>query len=84
MLAVVASQDISNLATPPTNEESKWAGSKAPVDINLQQAGMTHGAGTEIRYQDPSALPWSKMATATTGKDVYTAIIPGQWWLDLV
>ena len=43
-----------------------------------------HGTGTEIRYQDPSALPWSKMATATTGKDVYTAIIPRQWWLDLV
>ena len=34
-----------------------------------------HGTGTEIRYQDPSALPWSKMATATTGKDVYTAIL---------
>ena len=33
-----------------------------------------HGTETEIRYQDPSALPWSKMATATTGKDVYTAI----------
>ena len=33
-----------------------------------------HGTGTEIRYQDPSALPWSKMATATTGNDVYTAI----------
>ena len=33
-----------------------------------------HGTGTEIRNQDPSALPWSKMATATTGKDVYTAI----------
>ena len=33
-----------------------------------------HGTGTEIRYQDPSALPRSKMATATTGKDVYTAI----------
>ena len=33
-----------------------------------------HGTGTEIRYQDPSALPWSKMATATAGKDVYTAI----------
>ena len=32
-----------------------------------------HGTGTEIRYQDPSVLPWSKMATATTGKDVYTA-----------
>ena len=44
----------------------------------------THGTGTEIRYQDPSALPWSKMATATTGKDVYTEIIPRQWWLDLV
>ena len=43
-----------------------------------------HGTGTEICYQDPSALPWSKMATATTGKDVYTAIIPRQWWLDLV
>ena len=38
---------------------------------------IAHGTGTEIRYQDPSALPWSKMATATTGKDVYTAIIPG-------
>ena len=45
---------------------------------------MGHGTGTEIRYQDPSVLPWSKMATATTGKDVYTAIIPRQWWLDLV
>ena len=33
-----------------------------------------HGTGTEMRYQDPSALPWSKMATTTTGKDVYTAI----------
>ena len=44
----------------------------------------THGTGTEIRYQDPSALPWSKMATATTGKDVYTEILPRQWWLDLV
>ena len=41
-----------------------------------------HGTGTEIRYQDLSALPWSKMATATTGKDVYTAIILMQWWLD--
>ena len=48
------------------------------------QACIAHGTGTEIRYQDPSALPWSKMATATTGKDVYTAIIPRQWWLDLV
>ena len=44
----------------------------------------THGTGTEIRYQDPSALPWSKMATAATGKDVNTAITPEQWWLDLV
>ena len=35
---------------------------------------ILHGTGTEIRYQDPSALPWSKMATATAGKDVYTAI----------
>ena len=34
----------------------------------------THGTGTEIRYQDSSALPRSKMVTATNGKDVYTAI----------
>ena len=52
--------------------------------INCIDKAHLHGTGTEIRYQDPSALPWSKMATATTGKDVYTAIIPGQWWLDLV
>ena len=50
--------------------------------VQCKQAGYYHG--TEIRYQDPNALPWSKMATATTGKDVYTAIIPRQWWLDLV
>ena len=39
-----------------------------------EAADSPHGTGTEIRYQDPSALPWSKMATATAGKDVYTAI----------
>ena len=39
------------------------------------QNSSTHGTGTEIRYQDPSALPWSKMATATTGKDVYTVMV---------
>ena len=53
-------------------------------NTNKQLHKHEHGTGTEIRYQDPSALPWSKMATATTGKDVYTAIIPAQWWLDLV
>ena len=47
-------------------------------------SSINHATGTEIRYQDPSALPWSKMATATTGKDVYTAIVPRQQWLDLV
>ena len=52
--------------------------------LNMLSLIYLHGTGTEIRYQDPSALPWSKMATATTGKDVYTAIIPRQWWLDLV
>ena len=34
-----------------------------------------HGTRTEIRYQDWSALPWSKMATATISKDVYTAFL---------
>ena len=50
----------------------------------IVMSSLFHGTGTEIRYQDPSALPWSKMATATTGKDVYTAIIPRQWPLHLV
>ena len=54
------------------------------LEYRLLAPLQLHGTGTEIRYQDPSALPWSKMATATTGKDVYTAIIPRQWWLDLV
>ena len=53
-------------------------------DYTGQSYHNIHGTGTEMRYQDPSALPRSKMATATTGKDVNTAIIPKQWWLDLV
>ena len=44
-------------------------------------ASRFHGTGTEIRYQDPSALPWSKMAMATTGKDVYTAISTLSHWV---
>ena len=46
---------------------------KATV-CNTKYTSQFHGTGTEIRYQDPSALPWSKMATETTGKKVYTAI----------
>ena len=41
---------------------------------NSFENGIYHGTVTEIRYQDPSALPWSKMATATTCEDVYTVI----------
>ena len=54
-----------------------WCFTRDP-DTRAEECDMDrlqqHGTGTEIRYQDPSALPWSKMATATAGKDVYTAI----------
>ena len=35
---------------------------------------MHHGTGTEIRYHDPSSLPKSMMAKATTDSNVYTVI----------
>ena len=44
------------------------------MEKSLVKRAPDHDTGTEIRYQDPCTLPWSKMATATTGKDVYTAI----------
>ena len=74
MLAVVASQDISNLATPPTNEESKWAGSKAPVDINLQQAGMT-GASTACHWP-PRGCPQALCLVGSRGLTELARTLP--------
>ena len=74
MLAVVASQDISNLATPPTNEESKWAGSKAPVDINLQQAGMT-GASTACHWP-PGGCPQALCLVGSRGLTELARTLP--------
>ena len=71
---VKTGQSTSQLCEPPGPYKAKclWTAPGWPV---TGCAGPSHhGTGTEIRYQDPSALPWSKMATATTGKDVYTAI----------
>ena len=54
-------------------------------EANPLQTWSYHDTETEIGYIDPSSLPRSKIAKAATGKkDVYTASMPWQWWLDLV
>ena len=73
------SKDCRKKATMPLSHLTSWSWDKMSTILQTAFSYVfpclkPHGTGTEVRYQDPSALPWSKMATATTGKDVYSAI----------